>query len=107
MEIIRGLCGQRPRGPLLLNSEGQPWTKDAINCTFCRLKEKLGVKYHLGAFRKGFTTEGLKNGIDTLTMAHLLGHANGAMVRAVTARCSKIPNTWPRLPGRRRETANP
>jgi len=91
LEIIRGLCTQRPRGPLLLNSEGQPWTKDAINCAFCRLKEKLGVKYHLGAFRKGFTTEGLKNGVDTLTMAHLLGHANGAMVSRIYGQVQQDP----------------
>ncbi len=91
LEIIRDLCEQRPHGPLLLNSEGQPWTKDAINCAFCRLKEKLGVKYYLGAFRKGFTTEGLKNGIDTLTMAHLLGHSNGAMVSRIYGQVQQDP----------------
>ena len=53
VEIMRGLCEERLHGVLLRNSEGQAWTKDAVNCAFCRLKEKLGVKYYLGAFRKG------------------------------------------------------
>jgi hypothetical protein len=49
------------------------------------------VKYHLGAFRKGYTTEGLKNGVDTVTMAYLLGHANAVMVSKVYALVEKDP----------------
>ena len=49
-----------PDGPMLRNSAGKPWTKDSINCAFCRLKKKLGTKFHMGAFRKGFATEALE-----------------------------------------------
>src|SRR3954447_12988890 len=37
-------------------------------------------KFHLGALRKGFATEALKAGLDTITVAHLLGHRDGTMV---------------------------
>jgi integrase len=91
MEILKPLCEQHPHGPILRNSEDKPWNKDPINCAFCRLEARLGVKYHLGAFRKGYATEGLKNGLDTLTVAHLLGHSNGVMVSKVYGHVQQDP----------------
>lgn len=41
-EILVRLAEASPAGPLLLNSEGNAWTKDAINCAFCRLQLALG-----------------------------------------------------------------
>ncbi len=90
-EMVARLCADRPEGPILRNSEGKPWVKDAINCAFCRLEKKLGEKYHLGAFRKGYSTEGLKNGVDTITMANLLGHSNGAMLSRIYAKVQQDP----------------
>jgi integrase len=43
-EIIARLAEERPQGPLMVNSEGQPWTKDAINCAFRRLRVTLGLR---------------------------------------------------------------
>jgi integrase len=79
-EIVSRLVESRPEGTVLVNSEGNPWTKDAINCAFCRLAKKIGKKYHLGAFRKGFATEALKAGVDTVTVAHPMGHRDPSMV---------------------------
>jgi integrase len=143
-EIVERLVRERPGGPLLLNSDGKPWTKDAINCTFCRLQLALGrkalaelgvaaerpgrfreagieperlewaceehraavrrwqketvklarehgPKYHLGAFRKGFATEALKAGVDTVTMAHLMGHRDPSMVSRVYGHVQQDP----------------
>jgi integrase len=143
-EVVARLCREASTGPLLRNSEGNAWTKDAINCAFCRLQlalgrralrdlgieakapsrfrkegiaperleeararhraaarqrlkdaEKLarehGTKYHLGAFRKGYATEALKSGVDTVTVAHLLGHADASMVSRVYARVQQDP----------------
>ncbi len=84
-EIMDRLAAARPEGPIVLNSDGNEWNKNAINCVFVRLKEKLGVKYHLGAFRKGFATEGLKAGVDVITMAHLMGHRDPSMLSRVYA----------------------
>jgi site-specific recombinase XerD len=87
-----GSCTKdHPTDPILLNNHGKPWTKNAINSVFFRLQKKLGVKYHLGALRKGFATEGLKAGIDTLTMGHLLGHRDPSMVSRVYGQVQNDP----------------
>lgn len=90
-EIVSDLSKERLTGPVLRNSEGKPWTKDAINCAFCRLKEKIGRKLHLGAWRKGYATEALKAGIDTVSIAMLLGYRDGTMVSKVYGRVQNDP----------------
>ena len=90
-ELVAELCKRHPRGPILRNSEGKPWTKDSINCAFCRLKNKIGRKLHLGAWRKGYATEALKAGLDTVTVAHFLGHRDGTMVSRIYGRVQQDP----------------
>ena len=76
-EIVAEQGRRHPSGPILRNSDGNPWTKSSINCAFCRLQKKIGRKLHLGAWRKGYATEALKAGIDTLTVAHLMVTVHG------------------------------
>lgn len=143
-EIVERLVNERPGGPLLVNSDGVPWKKDAINCAFCRLQlalgrliiaerglaaerprrfrkrsveperreaahadhrtmvrewqeettslaRELGPKYHIGAFRKGFATKALKAGVDTVTVAHLMGHRDPSMVSRVYGHVQQDP----------------
>lgn len=82
-EIVARLAVAHPEGPILRNAKGNPWTKDAINCAFCRVKKKTGVKFHMGAYRKGFVTEAIKNGVDTITLARLVGHSDSEMIARV------------------------
>jgi len=89
--IVTRLTVANPMGPLLVNSEGNAWTKDAVNCAFCRLEKKIGSKYHLGAFRKGYATEALKAGVDTVTVAHLLGHRDPSMISKVYGQVQQDP----------------
>jgi integrase len=89
--ILRPLVAAHPTGPVFHNSAGRPWKKDAINCAFCRLQKRLGRKLYLGAFRKGFATEALKNGLDTVTVSALMGHANAVMVSRVYAKVQQDP----------------
>jgi integrase len=91
-EIIARLVEATPEGPILLNADGKPWTKDAINCVFHRLQKKLGKKYHLGAFRKGYCTEALKAGTDMVTLAHLMGHRDTSMISRVYAQVQHDPS---------------
>jgi integrase len=56
-----------------------------------RLALEHGPKLHLGAFRKGYCTEALKNGVDVVTTAHLMGHANAVMVSRVYAKVQQDP----------------
>lgn len=72
-------------GTLFVNRDGRPWTVFSINCRFCRLKDKLGVKYFAYAFRHSFAQRLLVDGVDHLTVAELLGHADGTMLAKVYA----------------------
>jgi len=85
-QLIGHLVSETPVGKLLKNSHGNPWNKSSVKCAFARLHKSTGVKTHLGAFRKGYCTKGLKNGVDTVTMSHLMGHASTAMVSRVYAK---------------------
>jgi integrase len=85
-QLIGHLVSETPVGKLLKNSHGNPWNKSSVKCAFARLHKSTGVKTHLGAFRKGYCTKGLKAGVDTVTMSHLMGHASTAMVSRVYAK---------------------
>jgi integrase len=89
--LARKLAAAYETGPIFRNADGVPWTRYAINCAFIRLQKKLGRKLHLGAFRKSFATEALKNGVDVVTTSHLLGHTNPAMLAKVYARMQHDP----------------
>jgi integrase len=81
--IVACLLALRPTGLLFLNADGAPWTSYAINCRFCRLKKHLGTKYGLYAARHGFATRKLEEGIDHLTVAAWMGHADATMLARV------------------------
>jgi integrase len=83
LEICRRRAEQHPTGPLFRNEDGRPWTKDAVNCRFHRLQGKMGRKIALYDLRHGFCSEALKNGVDPVTVANLMGHANTSMVASV------------------------
>lgn len=77
------LAKANPRGPLLRNTDGKPWTKDALNCRFRRLQEKLGFRVHAYAFRHGFATVALRRGVDSFSVAKLMGHSDTKMLEWV------------------------
>lgn len=90
-EIVSRAISGRISGVLLLNSRGRPWTKDAIACLFRSIRKKTGISTHLGAYRKGFVTRALKNGVDPVTLANLLGHANTNMIASVYSKLHLDP----------------
>ncbi|WP_232069884.1 tyrosine-type recombinase/integrase [Gemmata massiliana] len=73
----------RATDKLFVNADGKPWTPYAMNCRFCRLQKTLGVKHFAYAFRHGFANRLLVSGADHLTVAELLGHADGTMLARV------------------------
>jgi integrase len=82
-QIVAPLAADHPEGPLFLNEDGHPWTAQAMSCRFGRLKKHLGVKFAAYDFRHGFCERLLECGADHLTVAELLGHADGRMVATV------------------------
>jgi len=79
--ICQRLCEKHPTGPIFRNTRGNPWTKDAIKCRFTRLKAKVQIA-GLCAYgiRHSFATEGLKNGVDSVALAVIMGHADVSMI---------------------------
>lgn len=41
-KLIERLLGENPTGPLFRNSHGVPWTTDAVNNAFSRIRERMG-----------------------------------------------------------------
>jgi integrase len=81
--IITRLLAIRSMGLLFLNAKGKPWTGFSMNCRFQRLKKHLGTKYAAYSLRHGFATRKLEDGLDHLTVAALMGHADGSMLARV------------------------
>jgi len=138
-----------PEGPLFRNSNGKPWTADAVNCAFdrvrirmgketiqkqgkvvtdkeieqicptlCptrilnsirskktkselrleakkkltdRLAESLAPRYSLYALRHSWATHALERGVDSVTVAVLLGHSDPSMLAKVYQHLTQNP----------------
>lgn len=79
-KIVARLAAKNVTGPLFLNEDGVPWTKNSVACRFGRLKKHFGVKYALYAVRHGFAGKMLTSGADSMTVATLMGHADTRML---------------------------
>jgi integrase len=84
-EIVARLSKRHPTGPIFRNEDGSVWTVFAIDCLFKRLESKVGKKYSAYDMRHTWATRMLVSGLDHLTVAELLGHANGATLAKVYA----------------------
>jgi integrase len=88
-EICRERMERFPTGPIMRNTRGRAWTKDAINCRFQRLKKKLGRRACAYGIRHSYATQGLIDGIDSLTLSQLMGHADVSTLAKNYAHLSK------------------
>ena len=72
-------------GHVFLNTEGKPWTKNAVRLQMTRLREKLGLADDLTAYlaRHGFGTRAILNGVNPAVVAELMGHSSLEMVAKV------------------------
>lgn len=83
MEISESLAKRFPKGPMFRNRSGRPWTTDAINCGLARIGERTGRKFALVDLRHSFATRMLRQGVDPITVAHLMGHSDTSMLAKV------------------------
>lgn len=81
VEILKRRIEAVGDGLLFRNTRGRAWTKDSINCRFQRLKKKLGLdRICAYGIRHSYATEGLKNDVDPVSLAMLMGHSDPSMV---------------------------
>ena len=81
--IITRLIVRWPKGKLFRNTDGIPWTTDAVNCAFQRVQKKIGRKYCLTDIRHSWCHRMLRSGVHALTVSILMGHADPSMVAKV------------------------
>jgi integrase len=70
---------------VFLNTEGEPWTMNAVRLQMTRLRERLGLANDLCAYlcRHGFGTRAILNGVNPSVVAELMGHNSLEMVSKV------------------------
>lgn len=85
LAMLRRLAEVNPTGPLLRNSDGNPWTTNAVRCRFRRMRDRLGLdpKTVAYSYRHSFVTDGLERGVSPAAMAELVGHSGLKMVSEV------------------------
>ncbi len=74
LAITKRLMMKHRTGPLFRNTDGRPWTTDAVNCRFHRFVPKIGKRFSLYAIRHTWITRMLERGVDSLTVAFLADH---------------------------------
>lgn len=87
VEGLRVRAAQRPTGALWRTEDGNPWSKDSINCQIRRLRARLKAAGVEGAdrivayeLRHLFATDALEAGVQIATVAEILGHSDTRMV---------------------------
>lgn len=79
-ELLRARAQERPDGPLLRNTRGKPWTKDAIVLAVRTASKRAGVKVTAYGYRHTFATNALEQGLPDAHVAALLGQSSTAML---------------------------
>jgi integrase len=124
-ELFARMRGERggEGGNVFLNTEGEPWTKNALRLQVYRLRKKLGLPEDTVAYlcRHGFGTRAIMNGVNPVVVAELMGHTSLEMVTKVYVhladkhehlreqvdRVSPTPTPSAAAPGSARKRAKP
>lgn len=87
--IVERLLAKYKEGYLFRNRNGNQWTKDSVKCRLTRISTKVGFRVIAYGTRHSYVTEGLKNGVDSITLAHLVGHKDTSMIAKVYSHLAK------------------
>lgn len=85
MEKLRAYAAVRPRGPLLLNEKGRPWTPKSISEWFQRARRSLQLDPDLVLYmaRHAFVTRLVEGGNALALVAKLAGHTHAETIQRV------------------------
>jgi len=75
-EIIERRVKMFPVGMVFRNRNGTPWCKDTIGARFQRLSKRIGKRVFAYALRHSYVTDALKNDVDPVSLAVLIGHSD-------------------------------
>ena len=104
-EIVERLAASHPRGPLFRNSQGRPWTSDALSARFRRLRKKLEMpKLCAYTLRHSYAHWQLTSGTDSIVVSKFLGHSDGRMLET---RYGHIERDLAFMASTARKTKNP
>ena len=92
-KILDRLLKKHSSGILFRNSQGKPWTKNAIVLRMRRIGEKTGFRVIAYGARHSYATTALaEGGIDPISVAHLMGHRDTTMVSRVYSHLAQNPD---------------
>jgi integrase len=81
VELLNGLKGRNPSGPLLRNRCGRPWTGWAVVKAMQATRDRAGLPGKVAyGLRHTFATDALAAGVPDAQVAELLGHSGTAML---------------------------
>ena len=83
--LVASLREQASSEYVFVNTQGRPWNCNSVQLSLNRLRKKLGIKEPVYAYglRHAFATYALRSGMNTATVAELLGHVDTTMVSRV------------------------
>lgn len=89
--LTKILLASRPKGPLFLNTYGNPWKSDTVTQRMERLRKKLDLPDGTVAYlyRHAMATDALVAGQSISVVAQLLGHTDTRMVSKVYGHLDK------------------
>lgn len=90
-EICRRRIAAQGEGQVFRNTKGNPWDAKNTSCRFRRFRRHLGRLYCLYHFRHTFATRMALSGMDSLTLAKLMGHSDTSMLARVYAHLDQDP----------------
>ena len=90
-ELTKKLCEHYPEGKLFRNSKGKPWNKNSVRCRFRNMDHGIEglCAYNV---RHTWCNRALKNGVNSLTVALLMGHVDISMIARNYAHQSQDPD---------------
>lgn len=101
-EIIVRLMKKYPKGPLFRNRTGGAVNSNQISSRFKRLEKKIGKRFCLYNYRHTLTTDGIKKGVDPVSMAVLLGHSDPSTLAKIYQHVGADPEYMVKQAGKAR-----